>query len=89
MGTITAAGVYTAPALVPAPPTVSVQAVSAADSVEDRYRAGLDLASSATSSAGGGASGGGGGGGGVIDPLTLLAETLALGVALRRASSPI
>jgi hypothetical protein len=77
VGTITSAGVYSAPASVPAHATVTITAVSAADA-------------NATGSAqmtiigppGGG--GGGGGGGGTLDWITLLAGATALASIARR-----
>jgi serine protease len=77
-GTITSAGVYTAPASVPAPATVTITAVSATDT-------------SATGSAqltitAPPGSGGGGGGGGSCDWLTLLAGAAWLNARQRRLS---
>jgi serine protease len=71
LGTISSAGVYRAPASVPSPATVSVSAVSAADSsVSDSASVTITAPPS--------------GGGGVLDPTTLAAGTALLVVALRR-----
>jgi serine protease len=76
VGTITAAGVYTAPSSVPAAgETVTITAVSAADSSRTGT-ASVTLASAPSA----------GGGGGALDALTLLVSGLALGVARRRAN---
>ena len=63
-GTITAAGVYTAPATVPSPATVTINAVSQADGT---------TAGSAQVTITAPPASGGGGGGGTLDWLTLLA----------------
>jgi serine protease len=80
LGTITSAGVYSAPASVPAPATVTITAVSQAD-------ASATGASQLTITA----PGGGGGGGGGLDPGTLLAGAVLLAARLlrrRRCASP-
>lgn len=77
VGTISAIGVYTAPAAVPSPSTVTVSAVASADaSVTGAAFVTVEAKPVSPSSAGG--SGGGGGGGGV-GPLGLLAALWALG----------
>jgi serine protease len=81
LGTITSAGVYSAPASVPATATVTITAVSQAD-------ASATGASQLTITAPGG---GGGGGGGQLDPGTLLAGAVLLAARLlrrRRRASP-
>jgi len=70
VGTVTSAGVYSAPAKVPSPATVTVTALADADS---SVSASAQL--TITSPPG---SGGGGGGGGSLDPATLLAAALLL-----------
>jgi len=71
VGTITSTGMYTPPASVPSPATVTIAAVSAADStVSGSAQVTITPPPSK------------GGGGGAIDPLTALAEALALGLAL-------
>jgi len=76
IGTITSAGVYTAPATVPSQPTVTVTAVADAD---ESVSASSQL--TITSPPGGG---GGGGGGGALDSATLLAGALWLGAHMLR-----
>jgi serine protease len=89
VGTISSTGMYTAPSSVPSPATVTVTAVSAADTA----RSGTaqvtisPAASAATTSASGGASGGKSGGGD-MDGLTLLAAALAAGAAAWRRRRP-
>jgi serine protease len=68
VGTVSSAGVYTAPATVPSPATVTVTAVSAADA-ESSASAQLTITAPA---------GSGGGGGGAIDWVTLFAGALRL-----------
>jgi serine protease len=78
VGTITSAGVYSAPASVPMPATVTVTAVSATDA-------------SATGSAQltiTAPPGSGGGGGGAFDWITLLAGAAALAALGRRRRAP-
>lgn len=86
IGTISAAGMYTAPATVSSTLMATVTAVSDADTSRTAS-AQVTVSSSigsAASSTGGGSSGGGGGGG-AMDVLTLLASgALALGAAHRR-----
>jgi serine protease len=70
VGTISTSGVYTAPATVPSPSTVTVQAVSAANqSVMSSTNVTITSPSSSH-------------GGGAMDPVTLIAEALALGASL-------
>jgi serine protease len=76
LGTISASGIYTAPATVPAPSTVTVAAVSVADPT----RSGTATVSVVAPV---GMTGGGGGGGGEFDDLSLIALMLT---ALARAS---
>jgi len=89
VGTISAAGMYTAPSTVSSTLTATITAVSDADASRTGT-AQVTVSSSTgstTSSAGGGASGGGGGGG-AIDVLTLLASgALVVGAAHRRRRS--
>jgi len=70
VGTITSAGVYTAPATVPAAAQVTITAASTVDQT---------IVSTATVNI---TSPSGSHGGGAMDPLTLLGEALALGTAL-------
>ena len=70
VGTITTAGVYTAPASVPSPPTVTVTVVPKAGGSS------AAAASVTIAAAGGSAGPSGGGGGGSVDWLTLLALVL-------------
>jgi hypothetical protein len=70
VGTISAAGVYTAPATVPSPSTVTVRAVSSAD--DTRFGSAQVTVTSAPTSGGGNNGGGGGGGGGAVDAVWLL-----------------
>jgi hypothetical protein len=69
VGTVSSTGVYTAPATVPSPATVSVTAVSAADPASS---ASAQLTITAPAGTGGG------GGGGAIDWVTLLAGAARL-----------
>jgi serine protease len=78
VGTITSAGVYSAPASVPTPATVTVSAVSAAD---PNQTASTPVTITAPVDAG---RGGGGGGGGAVDWITLLAAAAPLVRAVRR-----
>jgi serine protease len=73
VGTISTAGVYTAPATVPSPATVTVTAISLTDSTRS---------ASATVTITASAGGGGGGGGGALDVLSVLALAL---IGLARA----
>lgn len=86
VGTISTAGVYTAPSSVPSPASVTVTAVSAADPTRSgSAQVTISPASSAAASSGGGPSGGSSGGGGSMDGLTVLATGLAvLAAAWRR-----
>ena len=70
VGTITAAGVYTAPAKVPSAAAVTITAISNADNTV--------LSTSIVNIT----SPSGSGGGGAMDPFTLLGEALALGAAV-------
>jgi serine protease len=93
VGMISASGMYTAPTTVPSPATVTITAVSAADSTKSGSAqisvtpaTAAASAGSATSSTNGGgaASSGGGGGGGPMDPLTLVACTVVAVFAAHR-----
>jgi hypothetical protein len=93
VGMISASGMYTAPMTVPSPATVTITAVSAADSTKSGSAqitvtpaAAAASGGSATSSTGGGAASSGGGGG-PMDPLTLVAGVLAVAFAAYRRSS--
>jgi len=70
VGTISTSGVYTAPATVPSPSTVTVEAVSAADQTV-MSSTNVAITSPSTSH-----------GGGAMDPITLIVEALALGASL-------
>jgi serine protease len=74
VGTITSSGIYSAPASVPSPATVTVSAVSAAD---PNQMASAQVTITAPA-------GGSGGGGGAIDWMTLLGGAAALTRAARR-----
>ena len=80
LGTITSAGVYSAPASRPMPATVTITAVSVAD-------AGAAGSAQVTITAAPG-SGGGGGGGGGCDWITLLAAAALLIARRRHVSRP-
>jgi serine protease len=69
VGTISTSGVYTAPATMPAPSTVTVEAVSQADQT---VTSSTQVTVTAPPKSGGG---------GALDPFTLLAEALVLGAA--------
>jgi len=77
VGTITSAGVYSAPASVPARATVTITAISAAD-------ASATGSAQMTITAPPGGGGGGGGGGGTLDWITLLAGAALLASIARR-----
>ncbi len=95
VGMISAAGVYTAPMTVPSPATVTITAVSAADSTKSGSAqitvtpvAAADSGGSTGSSMSGGAASSSGGGG-PMDPLTLAAGVLAVAfAAYRRRPAP-
>ena len=74
VGTISASGLYTAPATVPSPSTVTVRAISNADNT--RFGS-AQVTVTATPGTGGGGNGGGGGGG-AIDAVWLLAGLIRL-----------
>ena len=74
LGTISAAGLYTAPATVPSPATVTVRAISTADSA----RSGSAQVTVTSAPSTSGTNGGGGGGGGAIDVTWLLAGLVAI-----------
>jgi serine protease len=74
VGTITTAGVYTAPAKVNGNTQVEIDAVLASDQ-SVMGKTSLSVTAPTQS--------GGGGGGGVVDPLSLLGGVFAVGVALR------
>jgi uncharacterized membrane protein YgcG len=61
VGTVSTSGVYTAPALVPTPPTVSVTAVSVADATESATASATIQVASTSSSSGGSSSSSSGG----------------------------
>jgi hypothetical protein len=90
VGMISASGVYTAPMTVPSPATVTITAVSATDSTKSGSAqttvtpatAAASGGSSTTSGMGGSSSSSGGGG--PMDPLTLLASALVVGLAAHR-----
>jgi serine protease len=86
VGTISAAGMYTAPATVSSTLTATVTAVSDADtSRTGSAQVTVSSSSSSSASSAGGGSSGGGGGGGAMDVLSLLASgALAIGAAYRR-----
>ncbi len=81
LGSVSATGVYTAPAGVPTPATVTISAVAAADAAQSGSAVITVLAAPVASAAVSGGSGGGGGG--ALDAVTLLALLLGL-MALRR-----
>jgi serine protease len=90
VGTISAMGMYMAPATVPSPATVTISAVSSADSTRTGTAqvtiapATAGASGSGSGSSSGGSSGGGsGGGGGAMDGLTLIAGAFAVGLAWR------
>ena len=100
VGMISATGVYTAPMMVPSPATVTITAVSLADSTKMGSAQVTVVAATATATGGGDGSStsstvgtmsggnGGSGGGGPMEPLTLLVCTLIVGfVAKRRHAS--
>ena len=83
VGTISAAGMYTAPSVVSSALTVTVTAKSDADASRTGSSQVTVSAAATASSTGGGSSGGGGGG--AMDLLTLLASgALTIGAAYRR-----
>jgi serine protease len=86
IGTISSTGMYTAPAAVPSPATVTVGAVSAADPNESGSTQVTVTAAPPMSSGSGGGTGGSGSksGGGAIDPATLLMLAGALLALARR-----
>ena len=86
VGTISAAGMYTAPSTVSSSVTATVTAVADADTSRTGS-AQITVSSTTTSTASstGSGSSGGGGGGGAMDAFTLLASAgLAIGAAYRR-----
>jgi hypothetical protein len=91
VGMISASGMYAAPMTVPSPATVTITAVSAADSTKSGS-AQITVTPATAAASGGGttssASGGGAasssGGGGPMDPLTLVACTLVAVFAAHR-----
>jgi serine protease len=86
VGTISTAGMYTAPTSVPSPATVTITAISAADTARSgTAQVTVTPAASAAATSGGGGSSGGSSGGGALDGLTLLAVALGtLAAAWRR-----
>jgi serine protease len=99
IGMISTSGAYTAPVTVPTPATVTVTAVSVADSTKMGSAQATVMPSTATVTSGGGSSstsgtGGGsstssgGGGGGPMDPLSLLACALVVGFVAKRRQAP-
>ena len=97
VGMISASGVYTAPMAVPSPATVTITAVSATDSTKSGSAqttvtpaaAAATGGSSTTSGMGGSSSSSGSGGGGPMDPLTLLASALVVGLAAHRRGTAL
>ncbi len=89
VGTISSTGMYTAPSSVPSPATVTITAISAADTARSgTAQVTVTPAASAAATSGGGGSSGGSSGGGDMDGLTLLAVALAtLAAAWRRRRS--
>ena len=88
VGTITSAGLYTAPSTVSASLSETVTAISAADGSRSATVSltVTPLGGSSNNTMAGGSASGGGGGGGAIDLLTLLASSaLTLGAAYRRS----
>jgi serine protease len=87
VGTISSAGLYAAPAAVPSPATVSVTAVSAADSLRSASaQLTVTAAAPAPTPPTATPSSGGGGGGGALDRLSLLLLALLAGLqAAQRA----
>ncbi len=92
VGMISAAGVYTAPMTVPSPATVTITAVSAMDSTKSGSAQATITPSTAAASGGTSTTSGSSmsgsssssGGGGPMDPLTLLAGALVVGLVARR-----
>jgi serine protease len=92
VGTISTGGVYTAPALAPSPATVTVTAVSVANSARSGTamvtispQSNAASSGSSSSSAGGSGDSSGGGGGGAMDWVTLaFAAVVSLSALLRR-----
>ena len=81
VGTISTAGVYTAPAAVPTPANVTVTAVSVADTTKNATATVTVTAPVASPPPGGG------GGGGTLDRMTLLALAGLAGLASRRRAA--
>jgi len=92
VGMISASGVYTAPMTVPAPATVTITAVSVMDSTKSGSAqttvtpvpAAASSGGSSSTSNTGGSSTSSSGGGGPMDPLTLVACALVVGIAAHR-----
>jgi serine protease len=94
VGTISTAGVYTAPAAVPSPGTVTVSAVSAADPAKlaaasttvtaAAVSTGTNSGSSGSSTSGTGSSSSSSSGGGPMEPLTLVFCALIVGFVAKR-----
>ena len=91
VGMISASGVYTAPMTVPAPATVTITAVSAMDSTKSGSAQTTVTPTAAAVSGGTSTTSGSsmgtpssGGGGGPMDPLTLLASALVVGLVAHR-----
>jgi len=94
LGTISANGVYTAPASVPSPSSVTITAASALDSTKSASATTTVTAAASISGSGSGTgssgSSSGSGGGGPMEPLTLLVCALIVGlVAKRRHASAL
>ena len=85
VGTISSSGQYMAPAVVPSPATVTVTAISAANSSRTgTAQLTVNPTASSASAGGSGGSGSSGGGGGAMDLFTLAASALATLAALVR-----
>ena len=95
VGMISTSGAYTAPMTVPSPATVTITAVSAVDSTKMGSAQATVMPAAATvtsgsggsstsSTGGGSTTSSGGGGGGPMDPLTLLASALVVGLVAKR-----
>jgi hypothetical protein len=92
VGMVSASGVYTAPMTVPAPATVTITAVSVMDSTKSGSAqttvtpvpAAASSGGSSSTSNTGGSSTSSSGGGGPMDPLTLVACALVVGITAHR-----
>ncbi len=87
VGTVSTAGVYTAPALTPSPATVTVAAIAQADAGSSASAQVTIVAPVvATPAAASGSGGGGGGGGGALDTISLLLGLLLLALRAGQAT---